>query len=448
MNRQWLSRIGRLAASLVLAALCGGTSMLARAADDRVVVLTSYPEELVARYQMAFERSHPGMRVEILWRQSADALAYLRRGGAHEVDVYWTPSPGNFAALRDEGRLARLQLDHSDLPSDIAGSPISDPDGRYAAFELAGYGIAYNAEAVKRLGLPAPVDWADLAAPAYAHQVQLPIPGRVGFAPVLIEAVLQAYGWQRGWAVLSEIAGNTDFGAGDSTPGADDIVTGAKAARMTIDFFAATAIAGGAPVRFAYPRKTAYNPAQIAVLAEAPHPAAAQAFVDFALSAEGQALLMHPDVRRLPVRRSLYTAHPELPAQPFAPGNLAYDGALTRARQGLVASLFEAALVKRHAELAELWQTLHQAEAGGRRNDPQLAAARAALSAVPVDEAAQAGAELRRLFAFPDRVPVPRDAKTAVDTPNPQRVAVEDRWTADLDACIAAARSALAALKH
>ncbi|HEY0201014.1 MAG TPA: substrate-binding domain-containing protein, partial [Burkholderiaceae bacterium] len=213
-----------------------------------------------------------------------------------------------------------------------------------------------------------------------------------------------------------------------------------KAARMTIDFFAATAIANGAPVRFAYPPKTAYNPAQIAVLAQAPHPQGARSFVAFALSAEGQQLLLHPDVRRLPVRRDLYASHPELPAQPFAPGNLGYDGALSRARQGLVAALFDTALVQRHAELADLWQALHTAESAGRAGDPAIAHARALLSTAPITASAQADGALRHRFAFADRTPAAPQNRPEED---PTRADTALRWAFEQAVRIGAARAAL-----
>ena len=119
-----------LRATLAADAAAGG--------NKRVIVLTSYPEALVKRFQTAFEQAYPGARLEILWRHSADALAYLRRGGLKEVDVYWTPAPRNFALLKQEGHLAKLALDANALPPTVAGYPISDPDGFFAAFELAG----------------------------------------------------------------------------------------------------------------------------------------------------------------------------------------------------------------------------------------------------------------------------------------------------------------------
>jgi ABC-type Fe3+ transport system substrate-binding protein len=434
MKPQWRTRVRGFAAALALVTAFAG----ARAAEDRVVVLTSYPEELTARYQAAFEQRHPGKRVEIHWRRSADALAYLLAGGAQEVDVYWTPSPGNFMRLRDAGLFAQLDIDSDALPGAIAGFAIADPDGYYAAFELAGFGIAYNAGAVQRLGVAPPADWTDLADPAYAGQVQLPIPSRTGFAPALIEAVLQAHGWQRGWAVLAGIAANATFFTPEGS-GSDALAGGEVAARMTIDFFTAIDIAGGAPLAFVYPPKTAFNPAHIAVFGDAPNPQTAREFAAFALSGEGQALLLHADVRRLPVRREIYDANPGLAVHPFAPGNLAYDGELTQARKGLVAALFDAALVDRHTDLVPLWRALHDAERAGRGDDPDIRRARALLTAVPVDDGEQADSALRALFARPERGP---------ETPGPAssdaRQAVVAAWAAELEERIAAARALLA----
>lgn len=443
----------RRAALLALAAGLAGGAAAHAVEDDTVVVLTSYPEELTVQYQAAFEQLHPGKRVEILWRQSADARAYLQRSRG-EVDVYWTPSPGNFADLHAQGRFAPLSLDRDALPAAIGGRPIADPAGHFTAFELAGHGIAYNSQAVARLGQPLPRDWADLAAPAYAGQVQIPIPGPMGFSSVVIEAVLQGYGWTHGWALLSAIAGNAVFG-GDDRPQADDpLVAGTLAARMTIDFFTASAIAGGAPLGFAYPPKTAYNPAHIAIFNDAPHPENARAFVAFALSDAGQQILLHPDIRRLPARKPVYDAFPALPARPFADDALGYDAPLGRDRQGLVAALFRHALVQRHDELAELWARLHRAERDGQADAPAVRQARALLSAAPLAEDEQASPTLRRAFAFADRraaapQPAHQDGHGTHQAPGgdtddaPSRAQIEADWDAQLEQRLAAARAAL-----
>ncbi|MDR2261161.1 MAG: extracellular solute-binding protein [Azoarcus sp.] len=410
--------------------------------DKRVIVLTSYPEELVQRFRQAFEQKYPEARVEALWRHSADALAYLRRGGMAEIDVYWTPAPRNFALLKQEGKFVKLALDREALPPAIGGTPISDPDGYYAAFELAGYGIAYNPDAVKKLGLPPPRDWRDLANPAYRGKVQMPIPGRVGFAPVMAEIVLQADGWDKGWATFASIAANVDFGSGDRSPDTDDVAAGRKAARMSIDFFITPSRRNATPqtgeLAFVYPPKTAFNPSHVAISAQAPHPEMAKAFVDFVLSTPAQEMLLEPAVRRLPVRRDVYAAHPELPVRPFAASGLGYDDKLRRDRQGLVAALFDIALVQPHAQALALWDALDRADKEKRGDPARRTEIRALLTAVPVDDKAQRDENLRRLFAFPDREP-----GKAEPPPPPERLVIEARWKTEVEECLANARRLL-----
>src|SRR5450830_2143568 len=68
------------------------------AAAEKVVVLTSYPQEVVTQFEAAFEQAYPQYRLEVLWRQSRDAMSYLHQPH-RPVDVYWTPAQRNFAVL-------------------------------------------------------------------------------------------------------------------------------------------------------------------------------------------------------------------------------------------------------------------------------------------------------------------------------------------------------------
>ncbi|MBV5335704.1 extracellular solute-binding protein, partial [bacterium] len=135
----------------------------AMALENRVMVVTSYPDEVMRRFEAAFERAHPGVDLQFIWKQARDAAPYLRGSGRGVADVYWAPSPATFAALAVEGAFSPLSVSRDDLPGRIGGLPISDPDGRYEAFEVAGYGVAWSPEAFRSRGLSAPTGWRDLA---------------------------------------------------------------------------------------------------------------------------------------------------------------------------------------------------------------------------------------------------------------------------------------------
>jgi len=369
----------------------------ARATTRTVRVLTAYPDEVLSAFEAGFERAHPGLHVQWIWRMPHDALPYLSEPGQHGVDVYWSASPRTYAALANRGALRRLTIDDAGLPERIGATLLADPAGYFRATEIAGYGWAYDAAALGKLGLAVPRDWPDLAAPGWAGRIALPIPARVGFAPVMVDLPLQAWGWERGWALWSEIAGNARLLDRGATFITDEVGEGRAALGLTIDFFAASAVARGAGIAFGYPQHNGVNPGSIAITAGATDVAAAEAFVRYVLSADGQALLTTPTIRKLPVRPAAYAAQPAAGFNPFAAaaaGGLDYDNDAGRPRLGLIAALFQQWLVLDHAELTALWRRVHDAEAAGR----DVTAARAALSAVPLPADAARDPALQRAF--------------------------------------------------
>ncbi len=370
-----------LSGSAVLAMHSANALPLARP----VVVLTSYPDTVIAKFQDEFERLFPEYRLQILWRMPFDALPYLEKPGQSGVDVYWSASPRNFATLARQGALRKLDINHSDLPMNIGHTLLSDPDYRYVATEMAGYGYAINPHALEQLGVSIPKDWTDLLDARLEKQIALPDPAQVGFAPVMVDIVLQAYGWDKGWAIWSEITGNSVLLGRGSSFVTDEVGTGHCAIGLTIDFFAASAIANGAPLKFVYPQHTGINPAQVAITTAAPNPDGARQFVEFLVSDAAQTILSDPDIRKLPVRPDAYS---HLPAEYFNPfkaaenGMLNYDESIGLPRLGLITALFGAMLSHEQPALASLWHRMHELEKSGKSTDE----IRKLLSTPPVTE--------------------------------------------------------------
>ncbi len=264
MNRSFPSRrsvlLGALAASGVLA-----RPALAQTATLRVV--TSFPEELTTRYEQEFEKTHPGAHVQFVWKQSRDALEMLSLADQGGADVYWAPSLGNFPLLRDRGALRAFAVDRAVLPGKLGAQRLSDASGYFEAYDIAGYGVAINPALLAERGLKPPRAWRDLAAPAYAGQIVMPLASKVGFSPALYDIILQSEGWEAGWALLSEIAGNSELLAQGGGP-VGAVKEGRAPLGLTIDFLALQARANGLPVDFVYPERTAFLPGHVAILAK------------------------------------------------------------------------------------------------------------------------------------------------------------------------------------
>lgn len=397
----------------------------ARAADKRIIVVTSFPEELTTRYESEFEKARPDIHVQFVWKQSRDALAELSKPEQGGADVYWAPALGNFAILRDRGAFRKLSVDRAVLPGRLGDQLLSDPAGLFEAYDVAGYGVVVDPAALRRLRLAQPRTWSDLASPAYAGRIVMPIPSKVGFAPALYDIILQSEGWERGWALICEIAGDAELlGTGNASTGA--VRDGRAALGLTIDFFAVGAQASGQPVSFVYPQRTAFLPAHIAITASTRLLEAAKAFVDFALSKPGQELMMEASSSRHPARPDAYEGKPANLVDPFTlpkDSVFAYDSEIGRRRPGLIAILFDLAIVEKRAETVVLWRAIHAAEAKlGSAPDAdasaRIAKARRLAGAVPVSAAEAADPAFLESFAGRDI----RDAALAA------------RWRAEIDA--------------
>lgn len=431
MMRKSRGRLAPTRRTMLLGALASALARPTQAETAVLRVVTSFPEELSTRYEQEFEKAHPGVHVQFIWKQSRDALDLLSREGQGGADVYWAPALGNFPLLRDRGAFQKFSVDRTALPGALQGSELSDPSGFFEAYDVAGYGVVVNPALLRQRGLKPPRAWRDLAARAYAGQIVMPIAGKVGFSPALYDIVLQGEGWDEGWALLSEIAGNAELLAQGAFPTAM-VKEGRAPLGLTIDFFALQAQANGLPVELVYPRKSAFLPAHIAITASTRRVELARDFVDFMLSLAGQRVMMEADSSRHPARPAAYESSPAALVNPFALPRgaiLAYDSELGRRRPGLVATLFDLALSERHVKLVALWRSIHSAETN------------------PVAAQTQAVKEARRLLGW-----TPVSARDAADPDFLERFsnraaidpALLQKWRDELDAAQARAQVLLA----
>ncbi len=400
------------------------------AEPQTLTVMTSYPAEVTERIQAAFEKTFPQYRMQIVWRMPQDALPYLQQHKQGGVDVYWSPSPRTFNQLKSEGAFRKLDIDLNGLPDSIGKTRLRDAENYFTATEMAGFGFAINTQALNKLNIATPKTWRDLTNAKLAGKILVPNPARVGFAPVLIDIPLQGYGWDAGWALWNEICGNADLLEQGGGFISDKVGAGDFAVGLSIDFFIASAIANGAPIKFVYPDRGGINPAHIAITTSTEKPEAAKAFTSFVLSAAGQSLLTHADIRKLPVRPAVYEPLAKNYYRPFAAaerGELDYDNDRGRNRLGIITALFDHTLAYRHQEQRALWEKLHALEAAGKPQ-PQL---RNLLTSVPLTESEAADSKLQLQF---------RDRLEGV---KPELRAPEKRWREVTDKKISDAQKLL-----
>jgi phosphoglycerate transport regulatory protein PgtC len=379
------------------------TEVQAEERPSTVTVLTSFPDSMLMRVEQAFAVAHPNVRLVLLWRTGPDALAYLHGAGRDIVDVYWAPSMHNFHALAEEGAFSELRVDRESLPGCVGRQAQSDPRGRFEAVETAGFAIVANARYLQSRDLEIPERFADLADARYAGHLALPVPSKIGFAPPIYEHWLQTTGWQAGFETMARLAANAQLVSSGGTGVVDRVARGRSGIGLTMDFFAANAAAQGAPLIMRYPTDTLFSPAHVAILASTRRPQAARIFADFVLSPEGQRLLLHPSIARLPMRPAAYRSAPVGVINPFSVAELAdaHDTLRGMQRQPSVNALFDAAFTNRHELLSQMWQRIKVAEREMGAAHVVVARARALAISLPVTEGEADDPRLAKLLSRP-----------------------------------------------
>jgi ABC-type Fe3+ transport system substrate-binding protein len=413
-----------------LALLAGAVSASAQPATREVVVLTSFPKELFEAYKQAFEQKTPGVKVIVKQQQTNQGVTYLRETRSRpEADVFWVSAVDAFQALKTDGLLEKVALPKETLariPAKIGSFPLHDPDGYYWGFAVSGYGLMWNTRYLALHKLPAPREWTDLADARYWGHLVISAPSRSGTTHLTVEVILQAYGWEKGWALLLQSGGNMGSITERSFGVPEAVVSGQYGIGVVIDFFGLSAIASGQPIDFVYPSLTSVVPASVAVVKNGPNPANARAFVEYLLGDEGQLRLFAPEIGRLPVVPALYARAPRGYPNPFTMklGGVDFDDKLSSGRRNVVNALFDQVVTFRHTELKAAWGAIHAADAqvakaraGGRSVEAaqaQLAEARTLASAVPLDARRASDREVNT--AFKDRPEVKSRMETEWDT--------------------------------
>ncbi|WP_333874705.1 ABC transporter substrate-binding protein [Methylobacter sp.] len=417
----------------LIVGLCANPAL----AKEKLTVLTAYPEDVVSRYETAFEQTYPDIDLAVIWKMPHDALPYLKQPKQGGVDVYWSASQRNFMVLKQQHAWQKLGIDRSGLADSLGALPLVDTDGYFCVTEMAGYGFAVNADYLKKHGLATPKTWQDLADTHYQGHLALPVPSRVGFAPMMIDSVLQQYGWEPGWALLSDIVANARLVESGSTFITDIIGSGERGIAPTIDFFTASAAANGAPLHFIYPEPVAYSPAHIAIAAASQHTDAARRFVSFVLSDRGQKLLFHPDIRKLPVRASVYADKPDHYFDPFSETKahpVVYDPSRASPRLALNNALFDRLFSDHLQRLQNLWLQLRKHQQSAKADQAErLVKIRQLLTGVPVNAAKAETPTLQQTFSERST-----DKKAEAEAQ-----ALEQAWSKEIDSRYAEAENLL-----
>jgi ABC-type Fe3+ transport system substrate-binding protein len=321
--------------------------------EIELVIISPHVEGIRREFADAFKDWHRekyGVPVEIDYRNYGGASDIVRffdasrplfnKLGTYKIDLVWGGGDYLFdQQLKKPGFLEPVQIDPEIMRSafprpDLGGVALYDPapQPQWIGTVLSSFGITYNLDVCKYLGVDPPKTWKDLADPRYRNWLVLADPTRSAsakqaFMTIVEYAMAQASshgrseddGWADGMGLVRLIAANarqfTDGSA--SIPGM--ISSGDAAAGMAIDFYGRSQVDAVGEDRMGYVEPagaTAINPDPIAIVKGAPNKEIATHFIEFLLSEKAQRMWntragkpggpKQTSLRRLPIVPSVY----------------------------------------------------------------------------------------------------------------------------------------------
>lgn len=311
----------------------------------------------------------------------------------------------------------------------IGANLLYDPEQYWIGTALSSFGIVYNRDVLRRLGLPDTTTFAELADPRYENSVILADPRQSGSVTTAMDAILSNYGWDEGWRILRATAANARYFTNSSTKPPIDVSQGEAAAALVIDFYgrgqaqgilAPGQAASDSRVGYVDPiGKTSIDADPGSILRGAPDPELAKRFLEFCLTPEAQALWQFPAtatpagaenpigsdgermgpranvLRRMPVRRDMYEKYADVMVDKVDPFEVASQVKPAGWRDAIGIMMGAFAIDVSHAQ-RQAWAAIQRVRKDGANGDAR--------------KAALADAMERVFYAWPQTPVFPKDA--------------------------------------
>ncbi|MFX1562443.1 MAG: ABC transporter substrate-binding protein, partial [Promethearchaeota archaeon] len=291
----------------------------------------------------------------------------------YEPDLILGGEPWLYNELQKEGLLqklisTRMQTTLATINDTIGGAPMkgldSDGDIVWVATTISSYGFTIDKAWLSAKDLQFPTNWENLSSPEFGQF--LPIPtisiGNSYFAHTrTYEIILQKFGWEKGWEILTRLIGNTRISGNTWPPESNQGVYLSNSINGFISMLENPDTEYYIPVNgsiiIGHP---------IAICKTTNNQEAAEAFIDFILSNEGQSRWANLEINLLPVLESALNAYTGLPSvmlhdfynKAKQATSIDFNYSRAFAYENSLKYYFESVLICAHSDLISCWTKL------------------------------------------------------------------------------------------
>ncbi len=256
---------------------------------------TSQPDADAQQTADAFQAAYPGVTVEIFRSGTEEVISRLlleAEADAPQADVLLVADAPTFELLKGQDLLEPYCS-----PEAEAIDPVYyDPDCHYFGTKILATVITYNTESAEPI-----TSWAELAE-LTESQVIMPSPSYSGAAAYNLGVITRNE--DLGWEWYESLNENGAVLVQGNGAVAQNVATGEQSYGMVVDFLAIRGRNAGSPVEVVYPAEgVPIITEPVGIVKGAANVEAAQAFVDFLLSEQGQQVAV--DIGYMPLREDV-----------------------------------------------------------------------------------------------------------------------------------------------
>ncbi|MBY9001833.1 MAG: ABC transporter substrate-binding protein [Candidatus Heimdallarchaeota archaeon] len=290
--------------------------------DDTVLtVVTRHDTTIQAAFKTAFLATPRAVELGItdmvfLQATTDEGWKKLLEDPAKGVDLAWGGGPSLFNTMNNWGLLKAIDNTtlndyiNTNVPDEIAEASmkLNNTSGEliWIANAISSFGFTVNHDFLDQYGLPVPYTWEELASPAYyinpsVKAISLGDPPLTTSNTRIYQIILQAFGWEVGWSLMTRMGGNSGIYPGSVDTRAA-VVSGEVGIAMTIDFYGVIAARENPSCEYIIPDgQSIVNGDPIALGINVDAQEGAEAFLEYLFSAEGQSVWLTEGLDRLPV---------------------------------------------------------------------------------------------------------------------------------------------------
>ncbi|PHQ94316.1 MAG: iron ABC transporter substrate-binding protein [Marinosulfonomonas sp.] len=301
-----MKKISLMASSAVVA-LAASASM--SFAAEKVTLYCSAQEDWCQLMARGFEEES-GIKVNMTRKSSGETFAQIKAEESNpKGDVWWGGTGDPHLQAAEEGLTEPYISGMRGELNDWAIAQATSANDKTIGIYSGALGYGYNTELLAAAGLPEPKCWSDLLKPEFKGHVQMANPNSSGTAYTTLATIMQLFGEEKGFDFMKSLHANINQYTKSGSAPIKAAARGETTVGIVFMHDAVKQAVAGFPIKVVAPCEgTGYEIGSMSIIKGGRNPENAQAFYDWALTADVQSLALNVNAFQVPSNKGAETS--------------------------------------------------------------------------------------------------------------------------------------------